>query len=120
MVRKRKHLPGEPLKDLCRIGGISNAGLKALLKKIRDQKEVADASFGEIDHEFHERFRRLSTTITLELTEGGTWDWPVVDPGLLLQDLLTECPSLFSLYAETMIIVPCTRDRPWNTFHPRY
>ena len=103
------------MKDLCRIGGISNAGLKALLKKIRDQKEVAKAKIWEIKDEFHERWHRLSTTITLELTEGGTWDWPIVDPGLLLQALLTECPSLFSLYAETMIIVPCTRDRPWNT-----
>ena len=120
MPPKKRKVPlsrdaNDACKAICHAGGISNKSLEELLEVLRDHPELLEATHHEVQDEFHARWKRLSTTIPLELVGGGTWDWPVVDPGLLLQSLLAENPNIFSLFAESMINAPCTQERPWHT-----
>ena len=73
------------LKSFCRLGRITNEGLEALLAKLRMNPELLDASRDAISNEFQARFNAVGTVIRVELVDGETWDWPVADPGLLLQ-----------------------------------
>jgi len=145
---KRARLTDEAsdtLKSFCRLGRITNAGLQELLSKLRNNPELLGASRLDISHEFQARFNAVRTTITVELVGGGTWDWPIADPGLLLQkvqtsnickhertrldnsfrayvlcllsvwEVINECPKLCRLYLEALTTNPCSRDRPWHT-----
>jgi len=104
----------DSLKGFCRLGKITNDGLQELLSRLRRNPELLDATRRDLVDEFHSRFDAISTTIDVDLTDGAVWHWPVVEPGLLLQKLLSECPNLFAVFAQALVRTPCTKDRPWS------
>ena len=69
----------------------------------------------DIHDEYYARYNMKYDTLRVEIRGGsGEWDWPILNPGLLLQTLVSEQPQLFELYMSRMIMCPCTPQRPWR------
>ena len=64
---------------------------------------------------FYAHYDVIGGTLPVEISGGsGVWDWPILEPAMLLQLLVSRHSKLFELYMTRMIMCPCTPQRPWH------
>ena len=57
-------------------------------------------------------FRSLEETLQVE---GGTKEWTLYDPTLLVSHVLSSCPALAEIYRAKLAEEPATAATPWHT-----
>jgi len=102
--------------------GMPRRQILALLKKIKDGK--VDVSGGlhinSIDAEYNFRFERVRVENVFELDPlkakagDGPFRLECADPGLLIQHVLSESPTLAQEYVDALSIHPGTQGNPWR------
>ena len=60
------------------------------------------------------RFKSVKATISINQSDGTTWDWPIVHPGHLLTRLVSESVPLQKLFALRLALAPPTKSAPWD------
>ena len=79
---------------------------------------------GKLDHRVASRntlraanaiiFDRVSRTFEIELKSGETFTWEIMQPVLLLQEMVQCSAELQGLYLEAARRSPCSCDNPWK------
>ena len=114
--RKRRKLSGggaDLLSQLLHVGGAR--GLAKLLEKLRgvDVSELA-ATDWQLRETNLRCYRRLQHTEAMPLTSGGSFDWELLHPNLLLVEMVERSAAFRSRVIAAFRRCPPTTTRPWN------
>ena len=91
------------MQELLHVGKVSNAGLLAVMKKLK-QTEVPDKNLKSLhDAAFKSRYHKLTYIEEMPLADGGVFKWPIVEASLFLQHLLGESPALRGIYTDAFL-----------------
>ena len=63
---------------------------------------------------YHANWEHVSCTETLNLKNGGRFEWCLADPSKLIQYTLQVSPRLQNLYRLALHDKPCSPDKPWR------
>jgi len=108
--RKRQRTASKSLRSVLHTGGISLKGLAEVLDKLRGI-DAADCTMHSVRLANEEDFSSVKQVITLTLIDGGTWDWELANPSLLLQLAVTKSPWLQAVFAQAR---KPTLSEPWR------
>lgn len=116
--RKRRKVSAcgvNPLSDLLHVGGVSTTGLAKLLDKLKgvNLKELA-ATDWKLREANLEAYRRLQHTEAMPLTSGGVFDWEVLHPNSLLQEMVERSSAFRSHVIAAFRRCPPTAAAPWS------
>ena len=103
------------LQSLLHTGGITVGGLSTLLTTLRRQgmPEVTSTHYAREAN--MDLFMSLRRVIPMPLESGGgTCDWELADPNLLLSVALERCAQLNHLFAEAIARKPPKLNDPWR------
>lgn len=81
-----------------------------MLDKLRGI-DAADCTMHSVRLANEEDFSSVKQVITLTLIDGGTWDWELANPSLLLQLAVTKSPWLQAVFAQAR---KPTLSEPWR------
>ena len=89
--------------------GVSKRQLQAVLNA-QGQQCSAYKMFHAVQREAAPLFIKVS----LSTEGGGSKEWDIFDPTLLVQHVLEQCPALAAIYAQKLQEHPCSPQRPWR------
>ena len=123
--RRHKRLKGlaataspelEGLQQLLHTGGITNAALAALLKKISENPELVDsARSAKIADANLATFFGLRHVQRLPMVgHEQPFEWEMCDPNRLVAYLIDRCPRLADAFADAANRFPCSASQPWH------
>ena len=81
-----------------------------MLQQLRKHPEILDSTRRERDVLFHEKIQQVRTVIQVPLHIGGSYDWPIADPNLLVQRVLDEKEGVAKIFGDALVRHP----PPWN------
>ena len=108
MARSLEHLPG--------FKGISDIALVGLLKRIKEQPEIAEqfSHKRKVDEAHKALQRETMTTLALPRRRGQPFEWAVAHAGRLLAYAIRVSPGFEKLVRLTHERTPSTYERPWR------
>ena len=115
-LAKRRKSSVEVLQRLLHTGGVSQLGLKSLLKEIRtlDNDDIASASRRALHDANLGAFKELASSKQMPLEAGGSWEWKFLDPNRLLADRAEGDHRLQALFVEALRRRPQSAAEPWH------
>jgi hypothetical protein len=113
--RKRRRRSDETasLRLLLHTGGITVGGLSELLKKLQ-AVDLEHSGMHFLRGANTEQFMKIRHSFTMPLIAGGTWDWELADPNLLLQLAIDTSPYLRQLYSAAVRRSRPSAANPWH------
>lgn len=101
------------LQSLLHTGGISEKGLRHLLKKAGEEP-LPSASRYELQRANAAIFQEVKHVEEMPLVDGGSWQWELAHPCKVLQWAVDNHPALNDLYADAIARYPCSPEQPWH------
>ena len=104
------------LQQLLHRGGITNAALAALLKKIKENPELVDnaksSNIGDANLAVFFGLRHVHRLPMVGREE--PFEWELYDPNRLVAYLIDSCPRLADAFADAARRFPCSASQPWH------
>lgn len=98
--------------------GVTDAGLAAVLKKLRSNPTILDTLPGDVRQDLqrasHRLFDDVKTVIDLPLQSGGEFKWSVLMPDQAMRLFFARCPGYKDLFRRILQNRPSRIDAPWN------
>ena len=93
-------------------GGVTASGLRQILQRSASGPPLAGRN--ALLRANHARFISLAETLHVPRHDGTIFDWKIVNPNLLVCDLVSSSQVLQELYAEGLRNHPVSADNMWN------
>lgn len=104
------------LPHLLHLGGVSNAALAEILRKLKVVFSIPMVGGGRshIYETTQRRFLSLRRTLELPLEGGGVYHWEFMDPSAMIGQSIAESPRLAEAFRASMLAHPCALSSPWT------
>ena len=84
------------------------------LKRIIDALQGEDVLRKDLTAARRSRLNEVVIHVPVDVVGGGTWQWPLCHPNLLLTFLIAESPPMQEIMRQALRASPCSREKPWR------